>query len=305
MICLKNTTYSLLMNGRVQGSFKGEKGLRQGDHISPLLFVLIMEYLTRKLQMAAQHQLFRFHPMCKSLQLLSLCFADDLVLFCKGNKNSVKILKASLDEFISATRLMVNSSKSHIYFGGVAARDRKSIGHDFQLTEGSFPLKYLGVPMRPTKWKPEDCGVIIKKIKLRLHTWASRHLSYAGRIQLIHSVLFGLRNYWMSIFILPQSVVKEVDKLCRGFLWGLNGNRSKLHIASWEKVCLPKAYGGLGFREGAKWNHAILAKYVWAISEKQDWLWVKWVNSVYLKGSNFWDYKLKTDSICIGEISVI
>lgn len=116
--------------------------------------------------------------------------------------------------------------------------------------------------MRPTKWKPEDCGVIVKKIKLRLHTWASRHLSYAGRIQLIHSVLFGLRNYWMSIFILPQSVVKEVEKLCRGFLWGLNGNRSKLHIASWEKVCLQKAYGGLGFREGAKWNRAILAKYV-------------------------------------------
>ncbi|XP_062119079.1 uncharacterized protein LOC133832801 [Humulus lupulus] len=223
------------MNGRVQGSFKGEKGLRQGDPISPLLFVQIMEYLTRRLQLAAQSSTFRYHPMYKSLKILNLCFAGDLILFCKGTQSSVRVLKVALEEFSSATRLHVNPSKSHIYFGGVTAADRKTIAHEIQLTEGPFTLKYLGVPMRATKWKHEDCGIIIQKIKLRLHTWVSRHLSYAGRIQLIHSVLSGLQNYWMSIFVLPQSVVKEVEKLCRGFLWGLNGNRSKIHIASWKK----------------------------------------------------------------------
>ncbi|XP_062080526.1 uncharacterized protein LOC133785295 [Humulus lupulus] len=250
MTCLKNTTYSLLTNGRVQGSFKGEKGLRQGDPMSPLLFVLIMEYLTRSLQL----------------------------------------------EFSAATGLHVNSSKSHIFFGGVNAADRQTIAHEIQLTEGTFPLKYLGVPMRPTKWKHEDCDIIIQKIKMQLHTLASRHLSFAGRIQLIHSVLFGLRNYWMSIFVLPQSVVKEVEKLCCGFLWGITSNRSKIHIASWKKVFLPKSYGGLSFRDGSNWNQAILAKYIWAIFEKHDLLWVKWINSIYLKGSNLWNYKLKPDS---------
>ncbi|XP_062112749.1 uncharacterized protein LOC133823912 [Humulus lupulus] len=154
--------------------------------------------------------------------------------FVQGIQSSVKVLKATLNGFSSATGLKVNTRKSHIYFGGVAAADRETIAHEIQLTEGSFPLKYLGVPMRPTKWKPEDCGTVIKKIKLRLHNWGSRHLSFAGIIELIHSV-FGLRNYWMSIFVLPQSVVKEVEKLCRGFLWGLNGNRSKIHIASLEE----------------------------------------------------------------------
>uniref|UniRef100_A0A803PYN0 DUF4283 domain-containing protein n=1 Tax=Cannabis sativa TaxID=3483 RepID=A0A803PYN0_CANSA len=153
----------------------------------------------------------RYHPLCKNLKIVNLSFADDLMIFCKGDLGSIQVNWLSKKE---------------------------------------STLSNLGVPLRPTKWKEKDCGVIINKIKQRLHTWASRHLSFAARAQLIHSVLLGLRNYWMSIFILPHSVTKEVEKLCRGFLWGWNGSRSKLHVASWEKVCLPKTYGGLGLEDG-------------------------------------------------------
>ncbi|XP_062114155.1 uncharacterized protein LOC133825193 [Humulus lupulus] len=207
MVCLKNTSYSLLMNGRVQGT-----------------------------------------------------------------RSAVSIFKEVLVKFSATTGLSINANKSHIFFGGVIATERRIIAQEIQLPEGSFPLK------------------------LKLLSWTSRHLSFAGQMQLIHSVLFGLRNYWMSIFVLPQSIVKEVEKLCRGFLWGIYGNRSKLHITSWQQVCLPKAYGGLGFRDGASWNKAILAKYIWAISEKPDILWVKWINTIYLKGFNFYNYTLKPDS---------
>ncbi|XP_062103942.1 uncharacterized protein LOC133815071 [Humulus lupulus] len=243
--------------------------------MSPLLFVLIMEYLTRSLQHAAQISKFRYHPMCKSLKLLNLCFADDLILFCKRTRSDVTIFKEVLVKFNAATGLSINANKSHIYFGGVTATERRIIAQEIQLPEGSFPLRYLGVPMRPTKWRHEDCDIILHKIILKLMSWTSRHLSFAGRMLLIHSVPFGLRNYWMSVFVLPQSIIKEVEKICRGFLWGASGNRIKLHMASWQKVCLPKAYGDLGFRDGASWNRAILAKYIWAISEKQDLLWVK------------------------------
>uniref|UniRef100_A0A803NKK3 Reverse transcriptase domain-containing protein n=1 Tax=Cannabis sativa TaxID=3483 RepID=A0A803NKK3_CANSA len=269
MTCIRATSYSIVMNGRIQGSFKGEKGLRQGDPLSPLLFVLVMEYLTRCLQKVASCSHYRYHPMCKELKIVNLCFADDLMLFSKGTQHSVRALKDTLEEFSAMSGLSINTSKSQIYFGGVESDIKQNILRDFVLMEGSYPLRYLGVPLRPTKWKAEDFGIIIKKMRQRLHTWASRHLSYARRVQLIHSVLLGLRNYWMSIFILPQSVSKEVEKICRGFLWGWNGNRSKIHLASWEKVCLPKAYGGLGFKDGTSWNHAILAKYIWAILLKE------------------------------------
>ncbi|XP_062113330.1 uncharacterized protein LOC133824458 [Humulus lupulus] len=284
------------MNGRLQGGFQGVKGLRQGDPISPLLFVLVMEYLTRLLQLGATQSKFNFHPLCKNLNIINLCFADDLIIFCKENRDSIQCVKQLFEDFCNSTGLKANQSKSSVFFGGVPSLEKVHLLQILQIKEGTFPLNYLGVPMRPTKWKAVDCDVILKKIKLRLHTWASRHLSYAGRTQLITSVLLGLRNYWMNIFMLPQSVIKEIDKLCMWFLWGNNGTRSHLHRASWSKVSLPKAYGGLGFGEGTKWNKAMLAKYIWAISHQLEVLWVKWINAVYLRGQNFWKYQLKADS---------
>ncbi|KAM6577500.1 hypothetical protein CsatB_029337 [Cannabis sativa] len=295
MTCLKGTSYNLLMNGRIQGKFKGEKGLRQGDPMSPLIFVLIMEYLTRLLAHFSGRKGFGFHPLCKHLKLTSLCFADDLIIFCKGNLNSVRCVNEAFMRFCQATGLSANKTKSHIYFGGVRDDIKAQILDLVRMEEGSFPLKYLGVKLRPTKWKTEDCGVILDKINKKLNCWASRNLSFAGRAQLIHSVLLGIGNYWMSIFTLPSKVIAAIDKSCRDFLWGTTGNRSKLHFASWEKVCLPKEYGGVGFREGKKWNKALMAKFLWAIARKQDSLWVKWVNSIYLKGQNVWSYSIRQD----------
>ncbi|XP_062085770.1 uncharacterized protein LOC133791878 [Humulus lupulus] len=233
--------------------------------------------------------------------LSELCFPEKFIkwiMTCLTNTSYLLLMngREALEEFSSVSRLEINTSKSHVYFGGVPIEQRQRMVTELQLTEGSFPLKYLGVPMRPTKWKHEDCDIVIQKFRVRIHSWASRHLSFAGRIQLIHSVLIGLRNYWMGIFTLPQSIIKEIEKLCRSFLWGVNGNRNKIHLASWNKVCLPKVYGGLGFRNGLAWNKEILDKYIWAITEKPDLLWVKWINAVYLKGEAFWSYQVPQDT---------
>ena len=239
---------------------------------------------------------FRFHPLCKSLNLVSLCFADDLLIFCKANTDSMQIMLREFSEFSSSSGLSINKNKSHIYFGGLSEADKAPVMECSNLVEGSFLLKFLGVPLRPTKWKAMDCDIILTKIRQRLHGWASRNLSYAGRVQLIHSVLLGIRNYWMSIFLLPQRVIKEIDCLYRNFLWGVKGTKSKFHLTSWDQVCRPKSHGGLGFKEGSLWNKINLARYIWAISSKQDLLWVKWVNFIYLKGDQIWDYVLHQDT---------
>ncbi|XP_062089596.1 uncharacterized protein LOC133796130 [Humulus lupulus] len=237
--CLTGTSYTLMFNGRLQGSFEGRKGLRQGDPISPLLFVLAMEYLTRLLNQASHHKEFRYHPLCKNLQLVNLCFADDLILFCKGNSKSVQILFDGFLMFCHCSGLEANLSKSQVFFGGVAAEVRTEILRSVALGEGSFPLKYLGVSLRPTRWLIADCGEIIKKIHNRLH------------------------------------------------------------------VCLPKVLGGLGFKEGSIWNKVLLAKYLWALSSKQDVLWVKWIDGVYLKGNSVWAYQLKPDMEPVGYVKAV
>ncbi|XP_062080395.1 uncharacterized protein LOC133785155 [Humulus lupulus] len=296
LVCLKGTSYSLMLNGRLHGTFRGEKGLRKGDPISPLLFVLIMEYLTRLLLQTSKQKGFGFHPLCKHVNLVNLCFADDLVIFCKGNVNSMRLTQSAIESFCATTGLSINNTKSHIYFGGIKDDCKSQLLEITQMEEGSFPLKYLGIHLIPTKWRAADCGEIIGKIQRNLHSWASRNLSFAGRAQLIHSVLLGIRNFWMNIFILPQKVVAFIDKCCRDFLWRTKGNRSKLHLTSWEQVCLPKKFGGVGFFEGRKWNIAMMAKYIWAISSKKDCLWVKWIDSIYLKGHSFWSVPLINDT---------
>ncbi|XP_062119661.1 uncharacterized protein LOC133834159 [Humulus lupulus] len=296
LVFLKGTSYSLMLNGQLHGTFRGENGLRQGDPISPLLFVLIMEYLTRLLLQTSKQKGFGFHPLCKHVNLVNLCFADDLVIFCKGNVKSMRLTQFAIESFCATTGLSINNTKTHIYFGGIKDDCKSQFLEITQMEEGSFPLKYLGIHLRPTKWRAVDCGEIIEKIQRNLHSWTSRNLSFAGRAQLIHLVLLGIRNFWMNIFILPQKVVAVIDKCCRDFLWGTKGNRSKLHLTSWEQVCLPKKFGGVGFFEGRKWNIAMMAKYIWAISSKKDCLWVKWIDSIYLKGHSFWTVPLINDT---------
>ncbi|XP_062116082.1 uncharacterized protein LOC133830168 [Humulus lupulus] len=296
MVCLRGSSYSLVMNGSIHGHFQGAKGLRQGDPISPLLFVMVMDYLTRLLLKASMEKGFRFHPLFKSLKLVSLCFADDLLLFCKATPRSVMILQQAFNDFTMSSGLSINQSKSRMYIGGLVAGDKVSLLLCSNFIEGQFPLKYLGVPLRPTKWRATDCDIILKKMRIRLNGWASHHLFYVRRVQLVHSVLLGIRSYWMNIFLLPQCVIRDIDCLCRKFLWGEKDNRSKLHLISWEHVCRPKCFGGLGFREGSSWNKIMLAKFIWAVSSKQEILWVKWVNCVSLKGASIWDYLLKQDT---------
>ncbi|XP_062118451.1 uncharacterized protein LOC133832079 [Humulus lupulus] len=243
-----------------------------------------MEYLTRALHGATKDKNFRFHSLCKALNITNLCFADDLLLVCKAHASSIQIMHQSFSSFSVASCQCINHTKSRISFGGISSSKKEYLLSLSNMTEGKFPLVYLGMPLRPTKWKAMDCDLIVSKIRQRLHGWASRNLSYAWRVQLIQSVLLGIRNYLMSIFLLPQKVIKEIDCLCRIFLWGGNGTRSKLHLASWDHVCRPKSYGGLGFKEGVLWNKINLARFILAITSKQDSLWVKWVNGIYLKG---------------------
>ena len=87
------------------------------------------------------------------------------------------------------------------------------------LKESSFPLKYLGVPIVSSRLTKIECNELVEKITARIQTWSTRHISYAGRLVLINTVLFGIFNYWASIFLLPHEVTEKLTKLSRNYLW--------------------------------------------------------------------------------------
>ncbi|WMV18664.1 hypothetical protein MTR67_012049 [Solanum verrucosum] len=99
MLCVTTPKFSVKVNGGNHGFFAGKSGFRQGDPMSPLLFVLVMEYLSRILNSMGNLPNFKFHPMCKKLKLTHLIFADDLMIFCKGNMESVNRVMEALAHF--------------------------------------------------------------------------------------------------------------------------------------------------------------------------------------------------------------
>lgn len=124
------------MNGEVSEVFQAQKGIRHGDPISPYLFVICMEYLNRCLLELKQQKEFHFHPRCKRLGLVNVCFADDLLLFARGDVSSVQALMHVLDKFATTSGLKANQLKSCIYFGGVSAEVKKRILEVSGMTEG-------------------------------------------------------------------------------------------------------------------------------------------------------------------------
>lgn len=123
-----------------------------------------MGYLTRLLSRSAQSPMFCYHPGCKRDEIISLCFADDLLLFSKGTEGAVHCLLGAFGEFSAATGLVANVAKSNIYFGGVPPPVQLRLLALSGFRRGAFPMRYLGVPLAPTKWSKVECNEVVEKL---------------------------------------------------------------------------------------------------------------------------------------------
>lgn len=154
-----------------------------------------------------------------------------------------------------------------------------------------FPFKYLGIPICSKRMTTLECKEVIEKMVRRINVWSSRNLSYMARLILVNSVLMSLNTYWSQISILPKKLFKEKNQKCRSFQWKGTSNFEGAGKLAWETICKKKAYGGLGVRDAILWNKGAIGKHVWAIANKNDSLFVKWINGVYIKGVDWWDYE--------------
>ena len=108
MQCVSTTSYSISINGSLHGFSKGQRGIRQGDLISPFLFVLCLEYLPRSLKQLKENMDFNYHPKRQGLNITHLAFADDLILFSRGDVTSVQLLLNKLGNFGNCSGLKVS-----------------------------------------------------------------------------------------------------------------------------------------------------------------------------------------------------
>ncbi|GJV85890.1 putative RNA-directed DNA polymerase [Tanacetum coccineum] len=296
MACVTSPSYSININGNVHGFFKGKWGLRQGDPLSPYLFTLVMEVLTLILQRRVRlSDSFRYHKQCEDLNIINVCFADDLFLFARGDVDSAKVIMESLDEFKEVSGLIPSIPKSTAYFCNVLNHVKISILNFMPFAEGDLPVQYLGVPLISSRLLNRDCKILIEKARNRIGDWKNKSLSFAGRLQLCKSVILSMQVYWASVLVIPMGIINDIQQLVRGFLW-CNGEykRGKAKVA-WDDICLPKREGGLGLRSLEVFNLALMTTHIWNIVSNKESLWVRWIHTYKLRGRTFWDISPKND----------
>ena len=204
--CITNPMFSISINGGLVGYFKGARGVRQRDPLSPYLFVIAMNVLSKLLDAAAKHGVFMYHPKCKKISLTHLCFADDLLIFSKGNLSSILGIQNVLNVFYAMSGLQLNCAKSELFSSGVGKGNLDEIQHVTGFKTGSLPVRYLGVPLVTRRLTDKDCRPLVERITSRINHWSAKLLSFAGRLQLVQTVLYTIQNYWCRQFLLPKSV---------------------------------------------------------------------------------------------------
>ncbi|GMJ09516.1 hypothetical protein like AT3G24255 [Hibiscus trionum] len=164
---------------------------------------MAMNCLLRLLDVAAVEGIFQYHLKCGKIGLANLCFVDDLLVFYNGTLDSL------------------NTAKSDLFIYGVKPDD--VVGAIFQETGfrlSSLPVRYLGVPLATHMLTKGDCHALLDKVRAKIGQLSACNLSFAGRLQLIRSVLYGVLNFCTRQLLLPKTVQGKVNQHCSCFLEG-------------------------------------------------------------------------------------
>ncbi|XP_074298263.1 uncharacterized protein LOC141629103 [Silene latifolia] len=230
------------------------------------------------------------------LQKRMTVLSDDLIMFCRGDKQSVMLLLRAFQTFSQASGLNMNHSKSNMYSNGVEESTMIMLERISGMRRGKIPFKYLGVNITPKRLGVEDCHCLIERISARIQGLGARKLSYAGRVVLIKSILSTLHNYWACIFILPKTIINRIEAMYRKFLWHGNDSKGSSALVAWDQEWFDYKPG-----VGASWawkkicwvkdiikpllltqrtdTYVIKQGYQWLVEEGTDKEWHPWISN--------------------------
>lgn len=219
MECITLVTYSFKVNGHVVGKVTQSRGLRQGDPLSPYLFVICSQGLSTILNHYANQGLIhgiRIARGCPSIT--QLFFADDSLIFFKVNKQSCDFIKESLNSYEKASGQLINydklaitfskdTSQSHILY--IKEELHLSVCHGYEL--------YLGLPTFSVYRKRIQFGYIRDRVAKKIDSWKNRFFSEGGREVILKAIIQAIPTYAMSYFRIPSTILMDIEKLCAKF----------------------------------------------------------------------------------------
>ncbi|GJT47648.1 RNA-directed DNA polymerase, eukaryota, reverse transcriptase zinc-binding domain protein [Tanacetum coccineum] len=279
--CLVSSRGSVLVNGSPTPEFQFYKGLKQGDPLSPFLFLLIMESFHLSVQRVVDAGLFKGISICSSLQLSHLFYADDAIFMGQWSETNINVIVKILDCFHQASGLRINIHKSKIM--GISVSNDKVTQAAAKVGCASFktPFWYLGTKVGGAMSRIKSWEEIVSKFKSRLSKWKMKTLSIGGRMTLIKSVLSSLPIYHMSIYKVPKKIINSLESIRCHFFNGVDHLSKKPIWIKWKKVLAPIDKGGLGISSFYALNRALLFKWIWRFYTQDSSLWAKVIKGIH------------------------
>ena len=265
--CMSTSKLAILINGSPSREFSMERGLRQGDPLSPSLFDIAVQGLTVLFNRASDSGYFKGLQTSQGHHITHLQYADDTLIFLPNDYTSLLHVKRILRWFEIISGLKVNFYKSSVIGINLDIEYTSGLANTIFCRSDSFPFRYLGLPLganlnRLSTWKP-----VLSTIRAKLSRWKGKFLSMAGRICLIKSVLNSLPLYYMSVFTMPKGIAKSISSINRCFLWKGSSNSHGICKVAWHKVIKSKPLRGLGLGSIHSKNLALMFKWLWNLDK--------------------------------------
>lgn len=236
MKCITTVSYSFLINNVVAGSVSPQRGIRQGDLLSPYIFILCGEVLSGLCKRAQINgNMAGVRVSRNSPRINHLLFADDTMFFTRTDPQSCTTLMNILHSYESASGQMINAAKSSISFSSKTSLDvRLRVKQHLRIDKEGGVGKYLGLPELFGRKKKDIFTSIVDKMQQRSQSWSTRFLSMAGKATMLQAVLSPIPNHAMSCFELPVSLCKRIQSVLTRFWWDSKEGEKKVCWVSWQ-----------------------------------------------------------------------
>ncbi|KAL0298520.1 UNVERIFIED_CONTAM: putative mitochondrial protein [Sesamum radiatum] len=285
--------WSSSRGGSQFGSITPQRGLRQGDPLSPYLFLLCTESLSSLFREAADRGLVPGLAVCSRAPRIShLLFADDTMVFSPADLPTVHAIRQILNVYKLASGQEINLHKSSAVFSRNTPLDiQRDLAEALGLCLGNKHEVYLGLPAVAFRSKRALFAALKDRIWKRIQGWHEKTLSQTGKAVLIQAVVQAIPSYAMSCFKLPRTLLHEFQALAANFFWH-DGDRRRIHWLAWDKMCRSKLEGGLGFRNLEAFNLALLAKQLWRLLSRPESLVCRVLKAKYFPHTHLFDAQL-------------